>query len=724
MRLHGHLYSEVIMQTRFVMTDGAKSVGMLSSNDPSIWNFFSGAPQSSKVVLYSYVAAVYRAYNLFADTVGSLPFALYSLNGKDEYDSSENWENKVGFLPNPSELWRLDTLSYIDSNTVYNLRTSDVIGYKTKGLYFAVPTTFYPVTNASGQLDYIERRVNGSPERYETDDKRLVRMWRKDHTTEVLPSPNTIAQAIQHSAEQVLYTDSWITHYYQRGGIKPTLIAMKGLVQKEKGEEAEKTFTQWLRGLGKYFGNIAKIYNAETMDIKAFGDGVAELKDNGVYRQALENIAIGAGLPLSLLLSNSANYATASTEERQWYKNTITPFSRWLAYGYNEQVFHPMGLHLKYNMATMDSQQEEDAQNAATAKVINDLLLQCPTYELFEAISKSYVEVSDELLVAAKQYYTDKAKQAAPVVVNTQPDTAQPKPGTETEEIPVGTEKNDTKAIGENDTSAMIALRIPDVIRAEIKEKYPFVDSETLSDLHITLAHLGDNRTIDKLDVVRAVSEMGKYQFPIKGKLQGLARFANGRDVDPLVMTFDSPQMPGVYSVLCSFLDSYHIPYHKEHGFIPHMTLAYIPKDAEMPIDSIEPIEINFSDIYYVDSNVWYSVQLVGYENKNTKWTPSLDELDELRIWREVALRRHKKGESLDFEYQPHHGGLPESVTADIKARLIDAVDNDTIKAVFVVNQSVVKDKPKPDTDIKSLANAINKYADVLNKTKQLTATT
>lgn len=519
------------MANKFIATDGSKSLDMLNSNDPAIWNFFSGAPQSSQGVLYAYVAAVYRAYNLFADTIGNLPFALVEIKSQKEYDSSENWENKIGFLPNPNELWRLDTLSYIDSNSVYNLRTSDALGYKTKGLYFAMPSAFSPSVNSNGDIE-IKRTIGaGRTETYTADDPRLFYMWRKDHTTEVLPSPNTIAKAIQHSAEQVLYTDSWITHYYKRGGIKPTLIAMKGLVIPDKKDDEEKKWTQWLRGLGRYFGNIARVYNAEAMDVKAFGDGVAELKDNGVYQQALSNIAMGVGMPLSLLLANSANYSTASTEERQWYKTVIIPFSRWLSYGYNEQIFHPMGLHLKFNTSTIDSQQEEDAVNAATAKTLNEMLLACPTYEIFEAISKSYLEVSDELLAAAKKYYGDKQKQPEP-----------PK----------------------------------------------------------------------------------------------------------------------------------------------QQTVQVISSPPELP--------------------------------QPAKWIPSLDELEELRIWREVAVRRNKKGESLVFDYEPHRGGLPEEVTKEIKSKLAQerTWTMDDLKAVFDAGKiAFLEEQP---TDILALANAVNKYADALMK--------
>ena len=397
---------------KLIATDGMKSANMLTSNDPDIWTFFSNAPQSSRQVLYGYVAAVFRAYNLKANTVGDMPFVLYQ--GETEYDNSATWQNKVGFLPNPSELFRIDTLSYIDTNTIYNVKTTDVLGYKTRGLYNAVPTTFTPDTDiVTGALLSITRQVGTKTEVYTPDDKRLFRAWRLDHTTEVLPSINTEAQAIQRSAEIILYSDAWIGNYFRRGGIKPTLIAMKGLVSNDNKEDKEKSWTDWLRGLGKYTHRIARIFNAEAMDIKPFGDGIADLKDNPSYNAAIANIAMGTGMPLSLLMANSANYATSKEEKATWYENDIIPFCNWLAYEYNRQIFQPLGLRLEFHPETLDPQQEDETERAAAINTFIDFLGKCPTYDIFIGTCETFgYELSDSLISAADAYYKDKEKKA------------------------------------------------------------------------------------------------------------------------------------------------------------------------------------------------------------------------------------------------------------------------------------------------------------------------
>lgn len=421
--------------SKFILTDGQKGVNLLDSNDPSVWTFFSGAPASGNDVLYSRVAAAYRAYNLKANTVGSMPFALVDENGED-YDASGSWENKVGFLPNPSELFRLDTLSYIATNTVYNLRTSDALGYRVKGLYHAVATTFSPITDpVTGSLLRIERKIGNRVEKYTPEDKQLIRMWRLDHLTEVLPSPNTEALAIMSAAGTVYDADQWIQHFYEHGGVPPTIVAMKGVVTKEKVEDEEKGWDRFFKRIGVRGSRAARVVNAEALDVKQMGSSVTDLKNNEVYQQAIANIAMGLGMPLSLLLANSANYATAEQEIATWYASDIIPFCNWLAYGYNEQVFHPMGLHLEFRPETVDPEQEDETQRAAAISTFADFLAKAPTYELFIGMCETFgYELSDSLVKAAKVYYKDKEKAAEEMRQQTQAQPAEVQSGTDTEE--------------------------------------------------------------------------------------------------------------------------------------------------------------------------------------------------------------------------------------------------------------------------------------------------
>ncbi|NBO61936.1 MAG: hypothetical protein EBU82_13400, partial [Flavobacteriia bacterium] len=126
----------------------------------------------------------------------------------------------------------------------------------------------------NGMVRSIDRVINGViVDRYALDDKRLLRMWRLDHTTELLPSPNTEFLALANSAGVLFAADWWTKKYFQNGAVKPTLIAVKGMVIGDKKDELQSSFAKFMRGIAKGWSELAKVINAETMDVKTIGDG-------------------------------------------------------------------------------------------------------------------------------------------------------------------------------------------------------------------------------------------------------------------------------------------------------------------------------------------------------------------------------------------------------------------------------------------------------------------
>jgi hypothetical protein len=106
-------------------------------------------------------------------------------------------------------------------------------------------------------------------------------------------------------------------------------------------------------------------------------------------------------------------------------------------------------------------------------------------------------------------------------------------------------------------------------------------------------------------------------------------------------------------------------------------------------------------------------------------WIPTLDEYKELDVWREVALRRFKKGDGLDFDYQPHYGGLPDALTFSIRTALLTAGSADEIKAAFEIRLDNVDVTPAPEyapSELVMLAKSINAMMEVELKKLQLTA--
>lgn len=518
--------------SQVILTDGqnAKGINPWDLDDrPEAWTWLSGANDRDIENMFYKVAASFRAVNKRAVAASAVPFTI--MKGKDVYDDSNAWENKVGFLPKPKDLIRRVSLSLTFKNKAYLLRGKNVLGV-TKSLRFLVPTTILEVTSpVTGDIDYFERNVNGRPQRYTADDPSLIKIWILDHTTELLPSKNTAAQAIFNATGQLFFTDLFIKNFYERGGVKPVILTLKGAIWKDKKEDIERGWDRFVKNISRF---SAKIFNAEAMDIKPFGTGVDDLKNNEVYRQAIENIALGIGMPTSHLLSDWSNYATAEVDYMMWQRDDIFPLCEQIDEDLNEQIFAPLGLRIVHNTDQVDTETEDEVARAQSLSTYMDYFAKCPNYEVWESTCLMFsYELTDAAKDAARAYF---AKKEAPVEVQPQ-----------------------------------------------------------------------------------------------------------------------NNQAPAT----------------------PQETQVTTPKTP-------------------------------------AKWTPSLDQLNELRVYRKACLQRYKRQESLDFEYLPHYGGLPEPFMDSIKSELARAGSEDDIRRIFDIEFETETATPAPEykeSELLILAEAMNNLA-------------
>ena len=161
--------------------------------------------------------------------------------------------------------------------------------------------------------------------------------------------------------------------------------------------------------------------------------------------------------------------------------------------------------------------------------------------------------------------------------------------------------------------SAMLAFMVPDAVKAAIKQAFPAIDDKTLASLHVTLAFLGDAGMVDGVAALKSLFQFSEYQPPVIGEVSGIARFVSGGDMDAIVALVDSPQMPAVYRRVNDSLDQNRVIRANDHGYVPHITLAYIGKNDDMPIMTIPAIDVTFTTASYVNGSDVVTVDLSGW---------------------------------------------------------------------------------------------------------------
>lgn len=345
-------------ETRYLYTNGetVKNIDLPAYRDEA-WNWISGKPEdTTNESLYSKVAAVFRVANMTAESIANMPFSIYK--GETEYDTSETWQNKVGFMHDPRELLRLWRLSLFMTNTAYGLMEGN---RAIKKLRYILPESITPKIDKWDGLVGFERRIGTDTRYYPIDEGRIVHIWRLDHTTELQPSKHTEFRALMAAAGVLYYADYYIQSFFQRGGIKPTMLMVKGVPTPADREKIEGVWDKVIHGWTKYLG---KVFNADAIDTKVIGEGIDNLTDSALHDAKLADIAMAAGMPLSLLLSNSANYATAKTEYTVWFRDSVIPWAWFIQGQLNEQLFKPLGLRFEFRPEMSEKGQEEEKERA------------------------------------------------------------------------------------------------------------------------------------------------------------------------------------------------------------------------------------------------------------------------------------------------------------------------------------------------------------------------
>lgn len=164
----------------------------------------------------------------------------------------------------------------------------------------------------------------------------------------------------------------------------------------------------------------------------------------------------------------------------------------------------------------------------------------------------------------------------------------------------------------------IIALFLP----ADAASALALPDGEAAQDLHITLAILGDVGSIDQREARARIQEWAARTPPITGEVSGLGKFNTdkGDGTQAFYASFDAPSLPMMYDSLIRSLEYYYPTFEMDslagvqldHGFTPHITLAYLPANTPAPIETIERLPITFERVTLAYGEARYEFDLLG----------------------------------------------------------------------------------------------------------------
>jgi 2'-5' RNA ligase len=150
----------------------------------------------------------------------------------------------------------------------------------------------------------------------------------------------------------------------------------------------------------------------------------------------------------------------------------------------------------------------------------------------------------------------------------------------------------------------------------DIANRLAFDGGEAADQLHCTLLYCGDvaalgAEVVDK--AIAAVMAIARDTVALQGRISGLGRFNASETSDGYEILYASVDMPGLVELrvrLAAALTEAGAPPGDDHGYDPHVTLCCLSPGDAGPINTTEPIALEFDELTIIAGDRRFEIQL------------------------------------------------------------------------------------------------------------------
>lgn len=351
------------------------------------------------------VGVLHRAVELRFNNMRTLPFDLVRDETGEVVDTSEGYENKVGFLPNLPTV-----LAQIEAATCCTGRAYLVDeGSFSPHLRYMAPQTIQPCIDAEHGLLSFKRSIPGAAAQ-DIPKSKMLYFWPFDPWVECGPPEHWPVKAALAEAGVIYHSDEFAAAFWERGAIK----AMIARVPFGSSEDEKDRLKTWLQ---RVFAGIRNamgmhVFEGEGIAFEQIGDGLEALQDGGLTVQERDGVASTMGVPQSLLFSNAANFATASADRKNLYEFTLIPSAQFIADTFYDQLLAERGYKIVLQPDRLECFQEEETDRAGALGAMV-AAIQDPVAEV--ALGVLGYDLSDEQWEILRAYWGKKAAEPPPI---------------------------------------------------------------------------------------------------------------------------------------------------------------------------------------------------------------------------------------------------------------------------------------------------------------------
>ncbi len=300
---------------------------------------------------YQRAPQLYRAVQMRSNALASVPYTIHDTRG-----------NLVSW-PFPQDLARLLyelEAALCISGAAFALKLEpNTGGNRIVGLQTLAPETVR-VKLLDKRLVF-EQQLRGRM--YGPWDASRIVYLREFSFTDEIGHGLAPARVALSAANLRISMQEFATGFFASGAQPLTLLTMTGNPPPIEVERTERFFKRKMTGIVNAWRVLALKTDVTVQPITPHINTMAmpELQET-----TTREIAAAFGIPLSLLTSDSANYATAHSDTRLFYENTIKPRLILFQDALNSQLLEAMNLRLHFTPEMLPVYQEDEAERSGS----------------------------------------------------------------------------------------------------------------------------------------------------------------------------------------------------------------------------------------------------------------------------------------------------------------------------------------------------------------------
>jgi HK97 family phage portal protein len=301
---------------------------------------------------------LYRATNLRADAISTVPYRMYYKGEEQEWPFTQPLSHLIkeaerGLLITGGAYWY----------KIYK-------GRRLTGFVPLNPTTMNVnlLTDRATLEDPLRgaaftQAINGKQYGpWSIDD--VVYFREQSYVDDIGPGVGAAHVALS-SAKLEHYLNRFAAAFFE-GGAQP--VTVMNLPESMDEAEFQRFRTDMKASVGGGVINAFRMIFMRSPDIKIeqLTPPLNSMEMPQLYERVVTSVGMAYGVPRTMLEASAANYATADSDRQSFWRETVIPRLSTYEYTLNTQVFAPLGWELRFEPESLDVMQNDEANRSSS----------------------------------------------------------------------------------------------------------------------------------------------------------------------------------------------------------------------------------------------------------------------------------------------------------------------------------------------------------------------